>query len=114
MNGDLTELFVKLQLSGFGSSRELRQVACTEILFVYQENPSLVSVKHLYTIYKADLFYAEQTATVHIILCEPKCFYWLVVHMHSKLFCVLCTVKANEQKREIKIKTYNKEPGLVS
>ena len=35
MNGDLTELFVKLQLSGFGSSQELRQVACTEILFVY-------------------------------------------------------------------------------
>ena len=43
----------------------------------------------------------KQTVTVHIILfaCEPKCFYWLVVHMRFSIFCVLCTVKADGQER---------------
>ena len=30
--------------------------------------------------------------------------------MHLNTFCVLCTVKANEQKKE-RTKTYNKETG---
>lgn len=62
-------------------------------------------------VYKTVLFYVERTVTVHIVFCftcEPKCFYWLAVHMHYKTFCVLCTVKANEQRIQ-RTKTYNKE-----
>ena len=33
--------------------------------------------------------------------------------MHLKTFCVLCTVKANEQRKQ-RTKTYNKETGRVS
>ena len=41
---------------------------------------------------------------------EPKCFYWLIVHLHFDTFCVLCTVKANGQKKR-RTKTYYKETG---
>ena len=44
------------------------------------------------------------------MLCQPKCFYWLLVRMHFNSFCVSCRVKANEQ-RKWKTKTYNKETG---
>ena len=33
--------------------------------------------------------------------------------MHLKTFCVLCTVKANDQRKS-RTKTYNKETGRVS
>ena len=34
--------------------------------------------------------------------CEPKCFDWLVVHMHLNSFCVLCRVRVNKQEIENK------------
>ena len=52
--------------------------------------------------YKAALSQVERTVTMHTVfcpMCQSKCFDWLVVHMHLNTFCVLCTVKANEQKR---------------
>ena len=49
---------------------------------------------------KAALFYVEQTVIAYICFtCDPKCFYWLVVHLHFNTFCVLCRVKANEQTK---------------
>ena len=64
---------------------------------------------------KACLFYVELTVTVHIVLFYWRVnpivsMHWLVVLLHFNTFCVLCTVKANEQKKQ-RTKTYNKETG---
>ena len=42
---------------------------------------------------RAALFHVEQAVCVHVVLfyvCELKCFYWLVVHLHYNNFCVWC------------------------
>ena len=49
---------------------------------------------------KAALFYVEVEQNAHCTYtCEPKCFYWLVNHLHSNTFCVLYRVKANEHEK---------------
>ena len=50
---------------------------------------------------KAALFYVEQTVTVHIVLCCVRARMFLLVCclFAFNTFCVLCTVKTNEQKR---------------
>ena len=65
-------------------------------------------------VYKAALFYVEQTVTLHIVLFSvwAQLFlqYWIVVHMDLNTLCVLCRVRASEQKRS-RTKTCNKETG---
>ena len=60
---------------------------------------------------KASLFYVDKRNRdrAHcFVLREPKCFYWLLVHLHFNTFGVLCTVTANEQKK-YRTKTKNCE-----
>ena len=52
----------------------------------------------------------QRPCTLFCFTFEIKCFYWLVVRIHFNIFCVLRTVKANEQKIW-RTKTYNKETG---
>ena len=65
-------------------------------------------------VYKAALFYVEQTVTLHIVLFSvwAQLFlqYWIVVHMDLNTLCVLCRVRASEQKKS-RTKTCNKETG---
>ena len=50
---------------------------------------------------KAALFYVEVEQNAHCTYtCEPKCFYWLVNHLHSNTFCVLYREKWNMKNRE--------------
>ena len=36
--------------------------------------------------------------TLFCFMCEPECFYWLVLHLHSNTFCVFCMVKRNREQ----------------
>ena len=61
---------------------------------------------------KATSFSYEQTCTLFCVTCQRKCFYWLVVHTHFNIFCVLCTVNANGQEGGV-TKTYYNETDRV-
>ena len=57
-------------------------------------------------VYKAALFFNmlnKLTVTLHIVLfyvlAQTFLLVKVVVHIHLNVFCVLCRVKANEQKR---------------